>query len=180
MNRKFLCILAVAATLSACVTAPDRTVVRDSAPAQPRVSLAKVYFYPSKGQTEDQQDRDRYECHSWSVRQTGFDPSRHMAGDERRTIIPARSSSETVGTAAAVGAVIGAIAAGRGETLEGAVIGAVAGTALGSAAANAEESEARRLERQSAARAGFRYEKQAGEFRRAMSACLEGRGYSVK
>jgi hypothetical protein len=38
-----------------------------------------IYAYPAKGQSQAQQDRDRYECHSWAVKQTGFDPSRAQA-----------------------------------------------------------------------------------------------------
>ena len=38
-----------------------------------------IYAYPAKGQSQSQQDRDRYECHSWAVKQTGFDPSRAQA-----------------------------------------------------------------------------------------------------
>jgi hypothetical protein len=34
------------------------------------------YVYPLKKQSKQQQDKDRYECHSWAVEQTGFDPSR--------------------------------------------------------------------------------------------------------
>lgn len=33
------------------------------------------FAYPNAGQTEAQQGQDRYECHQWSVAQTGFDPS---------------------------------------------------------------------------------------------------------
>src|SRR5215831_21128111 len=45
-----------------------------------RPSLAQdIYVYPAKGQSQEQQDRDRYECHSWAVQQTGFDPSRDVA-----------------------------------------------------------------------------------------------------
>src|SRR6516164_8225587 len=33
-----------------------------------------IYVYPARGQSQAQQQRDRYECHSWAVRQTGFDP----------------------------------------------------------------------------------------------------------
>jgi hypothetical protein len=33
------------------------------------------FMYPRNGQGTDQQARDRYECHSWAVQQTGFDPS---------------------------------------------------------------------------------------------------------
>jgi hypothetical protein len=36
----------------------------------------ELYIYPSKGQSQAQQDKDRYECHSLTVKQTGFDPSR--------------------------------------------------------------------------------------------------------
>jgi hypothetical protein len=181
MIKQSFCLLGVVAVLSACVTLPDRQPVRVGAPAPPSVNLAKVYFYPTQGQSEEQQDRDRYECHGWGVRQVGFDPSRHLApGDERGAVVPARSSGQNIGAAAAVGAVIGAIAGGRGDALEGAVVGAMAGTVLGSAAASADAAESRRVERAGTMRAYVRYERQAVEFRRAMSACLEGRGYSVK
>src|SRR5215469_7937808 len=35
-----------------------------------------MFIYPSKGQSQAQQEKDRYECHTWAVQQTGFDPSR--------------------------------------------------------------------------------------------------------
>lgn len=35
----------------------------------------QVFAYPNAGQSQDQQSRDRYECHQWSVSQTGFDPT---------------------------------------------------------------------------------------------------------
>jgi hypothetical protein len=42
----------------------------------PGVGRAQQQFiYPDRGQTRDQQARDRWECHSWAVQQTGFDPS---------------------------------------------------------------------------------------------------------
>jgi len=36
----------------------------------------QLYVYPLKNQSSAQQDKDRYECHSWAVQQTGYDPSR--------------------------------------------------------------------------------------------------------
>src|SRR5260370_34218937 len=42
-----------------------------------------IYIYPAKGQSQAQQDKDRYECHAWAVQQTGVDPSNpqtHAAG----------------------------------------------------------------------------------------------------
>jgi hypothetical protein len=56
----------------------------------------------------------------------------------------------------------------------------MAGTVLGSAAAAAEQSDAQRVSRYRERRVDRRFDQQAGEFRRATSACLEGRGYSVK
>ena len=43
-----------------------------------------IYAYPAKGQSQAQQDRDRNECHSWAVNQTGFDPAR------LKPVLPAR------------------------------------------------------------------------------------------
>jgi hypothetical protein len=36
----------------------------------------EVFVYPKNGQSAEQQSTDRYECHSWAVGQTGFDPTR--------------------------------------------------------------------------------------------------------
>ena len=33
-----------------------------------------LYIYPAQGQSEQQQSDDRYECHSWAVQETGYDP----------------------------------------------------------------------------------------------------------
>jgi len=50
-----------------------------------------VYAYPQNGQTDEQQSNDRYECHTWSRSQTGFDPtvsnSTGSADDYRRAMI---------------------------------------------------------------------------------------------
>jgi hypothetical protein len=39
-------------------------------------AAADVYLYPRNGQSDAQAQNDRYECHSWAVNQTGFDPTR--------------------------------------------------------------------------------------------------------
>ena len=52
-----------------------------------------VFVYPRNGQTEQQAGTDRYECHSWAVNQTGFDPTRSQqsgsggVADYRRAMI---------------------------------------------------------------------------------------------
>ncbi len=56
-------------------------------------SGADVYLYPRNGQSDAQTQQDRYECHSWAVSQTGFDPTRTSrqssgsAADYRRAMI---------------------------------------------------------------------------------------------
>jgi len=177
MNKKNTAILVPAALLVACASEPAPR----PAPAPAPVSLTKVYFYPLQGQSGTQQDRDRYECFNWSVRQTGFDPSRRVApAEQRATVVPARSAGQTIATTAAVGAAIGAVAAGPYDAAEGAVVGAVAGGFVGAVAAAADQAQAQQAVQVHDDRGGTHHAQQAGEYRRAMSACLEGRGYSVK
>ena len=47
--------------------------------APPAGGSGDVYVYPRNGQSETQTQTDRYECHSWAVSQTGFDPTRAPA-----------------------------------------------------------------------------------------------------
>ena len=44
--------------------------------AVPNVQAADMFVYPKEGQDKAQQDKDSYECHSWAVQQTGFDPTK--------------------------------------------------------------------------------------------------------
>ena len=59
---------------------------------QPR-GASDIYLYPRNGQSDTQSQNDRYECHSWAVNQTGFDPTRAAAqssgnaADYRRAMI---------------------------------------------------------------------------------------------
>jgi hypothetical protein len=52
----------------------------------------QVYLYPRNGQSDSQTQSDRFECHSWAVNQTGFDPTRSAgqsgtSADYRRAMI---------------------------------------------------------------------------------------------
>jgi hypothetical protein len=35
----------------------------------------EVFAYPNRGQSDEQSDRDRYECHLWAADQSGYDPT---------------------------------------------------------------------------------------------------------
>lgn len=51
----------------------------NSAQAAP-VQQSDLFIYPKNGQSEEQQGRDRYECHSWASGQSGFDPTQPSGG----------------------------------------------------------------------------------------------------
>ena len=61
--------------------ADDRVYVVTDPPPEDKVAPEpatpdKLFIYPKEGQTEEQQATDRYECHRWSVGETGFDPTK--------------------------------------------------------------------------------------------------------
>jgi len=144
----------------------------------------EVFFYPAHAQTAAQQDRDRYECYLWAVRQSGFDPSQaNLAPTQRVVVQPGSPPGAAVAAGAVAGAILGAAIGAPHDEAEGAVIGAIAGGALGAAVESADQAETARIQSQydaSASAVQARQEAQALAYRRAMTACLEGRGYSVR
>jgi OmpA family protein len=141
-----------------------------------------IYAYPAKGQSQTQQDRDRYECHSWAVKQTGFDPSKAqaVASDTRpatnQPLPPQGHVIRGAARGAALGSVGGAIAGNAGT-------GAAAGAAMGGLAGGMrrrdqklQQSQQQQVNTQAAANS---QQNQRNAYHRAMAACLTGRGYTV-
>ena len=171
--------LFTALTLVACAPAPSRTVAEPPLPPPE----TEVYFYPNKGQSAAQQEHDRYECYLWAKKQTGFDPSAQgLAPHQRVRVIPTVPPGQDTAAGAITGAVIGAVVSPPGRSAEGAAVGAIAGAAIGAASESARQEQAERVQgrydREQAQRVA-RIEQQASRYRRAMAACLEGRGYTV-
>jgi hypothetical protein len=161
----------IVAMLSACV-APVRTVAVAPAPAPP-----KLFVYPANGQSPEQLDRDRYECHTWAVQQTGVDPSRADARPEQRVVVAPAPGAGTV-TGAVGGAILGSLIAGPRAAGFGALFGGVTGAAIGSSVDAQAQQQAQMTQQQlnqqrSADMAG------AQAYRRAISACLTARGYTI-
>ena len=71
--------LAVAAltglVLSGCVDAPPPRHVYREARHRLLRRIRTCMPIRSRGRSPEQQDRDRYDCHLWAVKQSGFDPS---------------------------------------------------------------------------------------------------------
>jgi hypothetical protein len=159
--------------LTACVTPPPRVVSVPPPPPQ------KVFVYPTNGQSPEQTDRDRYECHIWAVQQTGVDPSRADANPYERVVVqPATPPGANTAAGAIGGAILGAIIAGPRAAGAGLVIGGATGAIVGSAADASVQQQAQATQQQmnmSAAEGRAR----ADAYRRALGACLQGRGYTV-
>lgn len=149
-----------------------------------------LYIYPQKGQSAEQQDQDRYNCHTWAVQQTGFDPTRQQPAAAAPAYTPPPQPEAPQGGAmrgaargAAVGAVGGAIA---GDAGKGAAIGAGTGALIGGMRRRdqvAREQQAQQnYESQRASAQATQSAESANrqkEYNRAMAACLQARGYSV-
>jgi hypothetical protein len=184
---KWLSLMLAILLLSACYPAPyrpiPRSIPRETASTQP-APATQVYFYPKAGQSNEQQSRDHYECYNWAIKQTGFDPGQStIPKDERVRVVPMPPPGYDTATFAVAGAVLGALLGGRHNALGGAVIGASGGAIVGAVSDANRQETARQLEESYNTRDQARnaqLEEKASGFRRAMSACLEGRGYSVK
>jgi hypothetical protein len=129
-----------------------------------------VFVYPSKGQTKDQQEQDEFACYKWGKEQTGFDPTQTV-----QQAAPPQQHGQVVGGAAkgaALGAVGGAIA---GDAGKGAAIGAGVGAAGGAMRRGRQTREAEKTQQ----KAEQKYEANLDGYKRAFTACMTGRGYTV-
>ena len=164
-------ILGVVAMLAACVEAPVRTY------AVPPPAQAKLYVYPANGQSPEQLERDRYECHTWAVQQTGVDPSRPDARPYERVVVAPVPGSGTV-TGAVGGAIIGSILAGPRAGGFGALLGGATGAIIGNSADQQAQAQAAQS-RADASQQVAADQASAQAYRRAIGACLQARGYTV-
>ena len=89
----------------------------------------KLYVFPAKGQSKQQQKADEFECYKWAMEQSGVDPL-NLPKVEAAPAQTGPTGGAVVGGAkgAAAGVAIGAIA---GDAGKGAAIGAVAGGLAG-------------------------------------------------
>src|ERR1700738_5734631 len=138
----------------------------------------EIYAYPAKAQSQAQQDRDRYECHSWAVKQTGFDPSRAQASapsppPSNQPLPPQGHVLKGAARGTALGAVGGAITGNAGK-------GAAAGAAMGGLAGGMRRVDERRQQAgQQQVNAQAADNNGRNSYNRAMAAGLQGRGYTV-
>jgi hypothetical protein len=123
-----------------------------------------------RGQSQEQARRDRYECHNWSVEQTGGQapPAASLAPppvDAKADLKHERIGRAIVG--ATIGGVVGSLFGDWHNQNENVLAGAAVGAGIGAATAGGGRKVA------PPAPEG------PSDYLRALTACLEGRGYSV-
>lgn len=171
--------------LGGCVNQAELEQPDPPPPTVPALPDTQVYVYPSAGQSPEQLKQDQYECHLWAVRETGFDPSDPQVAPHARVRVVSEPAPGT-GTlnGAATGAIIGAVVSGPRSSGAGAVVGALAGALFGAASDQARQQQAadeqNRINDANDNRWTYGQERRAAEYRRAVSACLSGRNYTVK
>jgi hypothetical protein len=143
-----------------------------------------ILIFPKSGQNLEQQDRDRYECHNWAVKQTGFDPFLPAVPPQHKVaVVAAPPAGHDTAVLGFTGAFLGALAAGPRDAGVGALFGGITGAIIGAASDASRQDRAREIEEAYNRREQMlnsQLDRNSYDYRRAISACLEGRGYSVR
>ena len=143
--------------------------------AQSIASSLGLYVFPANNQNEATQEADEMACFTWAKNQTGYDPINptQVVGAE----VDRSADGSAIGGAAfgaAGGAAIGAIA---GDAGKGAAIGAVVGGVRGRRSKVVGDERQQQANNQAAA---AKANELANDYNKAFSACMQGKGYTVK
>lgn len=136
-----------------------------------------VVVFPAKGQSQQKQKEDEFECYKWAIQQSGIDP---MNLPDIQAPAPTETSStgealKGAAAGAAAGAAIGAIVGGGAG--EGAAIGGITGVIAGRRRGKKQmEAESQ----QTQASVSAQQQEIRTRYLRAFAGCIEGKGYSVK
>lgn len=141
-----------------------------------KISIAnELIIFPAKGQSNETMEKDKFSCYGWAKGQTGFDP---MVAPKTSTPAPAQQKkSGGIARGALGGAALGAII---GDSSKSAGRGAVAGGLIGGVRQNSANKTTQQKTEQWQQQEANKYANDRSQYNRAYSACLEGKGYTVK
>lgn len=135
----------------------------------------EVIVFPAKGQSNEQVEKDKFSCYGWAKGQTGFDP---MALPTTQTPPPSQEKkSGGIAKGALGGAALGAII---GDSSKSAKRGAAAGGLIGGVRQGSANRSTEQNTEQWKQQEASNYTNNRNQYNRAYSACLEGKGYTVK
>ena len=139
------------------------------------VFASELYIYPAKGQSSEQQEKDKFECYNWAKKDSGFDP---MAVPTTTTAAPSGQQKSGGAVKGALGgAALGAIFGSSSRTTKRS---AAAGGLIGGVRQSSHNRQTEQNQQQWEQRESANYANNRNNYNRAYSACLEGRGYTVK
>ena len=170
-------VLGVAALAQAPAPAPAAPPANPApAPTQDAAaSLLKVYVFPANNQTPDQQAKDSNDCYAWAKQQTGVDPTNPTVPQKADTSQTGKGAAvKGAAKGAAAGAAIGAI---TGDAGKGAAVGATAGGMAGVGGKRAAKQQADQQAKQQQQAA---VNQQIDAFKKAYTACMTGKKYTVQ
>lgn len=132
----------------------------------------ELFIFPMNGQSQDQQDMDEFQCQRFARERTGFDPMQTPTATSARP----QSQGGIVGGAAR-GALLGtAVGAVAGDARRGAAIGATGGGVMG----GMRRADSQAQQDSWAREQNAIYQRNRSDWNRAFTACMEGRGYTVR
>jgi hypothetical protein len=132
------------------------------------IAEAQQYVYPERGQSHARQHKDEAACSDWAKSKSGYDPANPPSVAQAQAAPVTGSGARARG--AAGGAIVGAIGGNAG-------VGAAAGALAGGVVRRVRNRNAADAQNQANAQ---RVADMKASYYRARSACLTGRGYSVK
>ncbi len=160
-------------------------------------SAQDLYVFPADGQSQEQTEQDKLACNQWAVGETNYDPRNPpTAADANPSASaieePLLSCSGGGASGAAKGAAGGYVAGKlvNGKTSKSTKLGALTGGVASSQNKKACEAENAQIQQrnqqrraqaeQQAIASGYKPPGTPNEYKRAYSACLEAKGYTVK
>ena len=153
---------------------------------------AGTFAFPASGQSTEQIQTDKFQCHNWAVSKANFDPTRDHTPPRTYSYSPPPSSSgsanrtdaQNAGRGAARGTVIGTI---TGSTLRGAVVGTATSVLFGKKKRKKKEKEEEewqqnyQQQQQQQLHETEQYIQQGTDkYQRAYSLCMASRNYTVQ
>jgi hypothetical protein len=144
------------------------------------VVAQELIIYPAKDQSAEQMDKDKHECYTWGKQQSGFDPMAQPTATEAPPAQEPQKGGVVKGGlgGAAVGAAVGGIA--NDDARQGAKAGMAGGAIAGGLKQRSTNKQQQKAAEQSSQEQAANYSKNRDSYNRAYSACLEGKGYTVK
>ena len=142
-------------------------------------SAQEVVVYPSKGQSNEQMEQDKHQCYTWAKNDSGFDP---MAIPTASAPPPQKEAQKGGIVRGAAGGALagGALGAITGNTKKGLKVGAASGAVVGGVRRSKQTKREAGNRQDWEQQQGQQYQQGRNNYNRSFSACMGGRGYSVK